>query len=72
LRNNRAHTTAAGATSRRPDHCALAANAEFIVTMNTAPGHFDRSNTKESTVARPGEFLNILEVRRLVKKLARG
>ena len=26
--------------------CALAANVEFIVTVNTAPGHFDRNCIK--------------------------
>ena len=52
--------------------CALAANAEFIVTVNTAPGHFDRKQYQAVSVARPTEFLNIPEVGRLVKKLTRG
>ena len=39
--------------------CALAANAEFIVTVNTAPGHFDRKQYQALNVARPGEFLNV-------------
>jgi predicted nucleic acid-binding protein len=38
--------------------CALAGNAEFIVTVNTAPGHFDRKQYQTVSVARPGEFLN--------------
>ena len=33
--------------------CALAANAEFIVTVNTAPGHFDRKQYQAVGVARP-------------------
>jgi predicted nucleic acid-binding protein len=49
--------------------CALAANAAFIVTVNTAPGHFDRKRYQAATVATPGEFLNVPEVGRLVKKL---
>ena len=49
--------------------CALAADAEFIVTVNTAPGHFDRKQYQSVKVARPGEFLNVPEVRRVVKKL---
>lgn len=49
--------------------CALAADAEFIVTVNTAPGHFDRKQYQAVRVARPGEFLNVPEVGRLVKKL---
>jgi len=52
--------------------CALAANAEFIVTVNTAPGHFDREQYQTVNVARPREFLNVREVGRLVKKLIRA
>jgi predicted nucleic acid-binding protein len=52
--------------------CALAADAEFIVTVNTAPGHFDRKQYQAVSVARPGEFLNVPEIGRLVKKLTRG
>ena len=52
--------------------CALAASAEFIVTVNTASGHFDRKQYQAVNVARPGEFLNIPEVGRLVKRLIRG
>ena len=51
--------------------CALAADAEFIVTVNTARGHFDRKQYQAVTVARPGEFLNVPEVARLVRKLTR-
>jgi predicted nucleic acid-binding protein len=51
--------------------CALAANAEFIVTVNTAPGHFDRKQYQAVNVERPTEFLNVPEVARLVKKLIR-
>ena len=49
--------------------CALAANAEFIITVNTAPGHFDRKLYQGSAVVRPGEFLNLPAVVRLVKGL---
>ena len=49
--------------------CALAADVDFIVTVNTAPGHFDRKNYERTRVARPGEFLNLAEVVRLVKRL---
>ena len=52
--------------------CALAADAEFIVTVNTAPGHFDRKKYQAVNVMTPGEFLNVPEVGRLVKKLIRG
>lgn len=49
--------------------CALAANADFIVTVNTAPGHFDRKQYQAVAVARPGEFLNLPNVGQLVKNL---
>ena len=49
-----------------------AAACEFIVTVNTAPGHFDRKKFQSVSVARPGEFLNVPEIERLVKKLIRG
>jgi predicted nucleic acid-binding protein len=52
--------------------CALAADAEFIVTVNTAPGHFDRKQYQSVHVMGPSEFLNVPEVRRLVKKLTRA
>ena len=52
--------------------CALAASADFIVTVNTAPGHFDRKQYQSVGVVRPGEFLNLADVGRLVKKLIRG
>jgi predicted nucleic acid-binding protein len=52
--------------------CALASDAVFIVTVNTAPGHFDRKQYQSVNVVRPSEFLNVPEVGRLVKKLIRG
>ena len=52
--------------------CALAANVEFIVTVNTAPGHFDRKHYHAVNVARPGEFLKVPDIARLVKRLTRG
>ena len=52
--------------------CALAATADFIVTVNTAPGHFDRRKYQDVNVVRPGEFLNLPAVGRLVKKLTGG
>ncbi len=51
--------------------CALAASAEFIITVNTARGHFDRKNYQTVNVVTPGAFLNLSQVGRLVKKLTR-
>jgi len=52
--------------------CALAARAEFIVTVNTARGHFDQRNYQSVGVMRPSAFLNIPEVGRLVRRLIRA
>jgi predicted nucleic acid-binding protein len=51
--------------------CALAAGADFIVTVNTAPGHFDLKRYHTVGVLRPGEFLKLPEVARLARKLIR-
>ena len=40
--------------------------------MNTAPWQFDRKQYQTVRVVRPGEFLNVLDVGRLLKKLIRG
>jgi predicted nucleic acid-binding protein len=50
--------------------CALASDAEYLVTVNTARGHFDRDSYNGVSVVTPGEFLALAEVRRLVEKLA--
>jgi predicted nucleic acid-binding protein len=49
--------------------CAFAADANFILTVNTAAGHFDQKRYQTVRVARPSEFLNLAEVVRLVKRL---
>ena len=51
--------------------CAFAVSADFIVTVNTASGHFDRKAYQSVGVVRPGEFLNLPEVGRPVKRLVR-
>ncbi len=51
--------------------CAFAVSADFIVTVNTASGHFDRKTFQSVVVVRPGEFLNLPETGRLVRKLVR-
>ena len=51
--------------------CALAADADYIITVNTAPGHFDRKAYQSVRVVTPGEFLKLREVARLLGKLGR-
>ncbi|MCX8090294.1 MAG: PIN domain-containing protein [Verrucomicrobiae bacterium] len=36
---------------------ALAAEADYLITVNTAPGHFDRKRYESVRVVTPGEFL---------------
>lgn len=52
--------------------CALAANADFIITVNTAPGHFDRTEYQSVQVVTPGEFLKLRDVVKLLDKLVRN
>lgn len=49
--------------------CALAASASFIITVNTAPGHFDQKRYQTASVVTPGAFLKLPQVGRLVSKL---
>ncbi len=50
--------------------CALASGAEYLVTVNTARGHFDRNSYNGVRVVTPGRFLALAEIRRFVEKLA--
>lgn len=56
----------------KPDNrfleCALAVPVDFIITVNTARGHFDKSKYQNVSVATPGVFLNLSEVQKLVRK----
>jgi putative PIN family toxin of toxin-antitoxin system len=52
--------------------CALAANADYIITVNTSRGHFDQKQFQTVRVVTPREFLNLRSVVRLVQKLIEG
>jgi len=43
--------------------CALATGADFLVTVNTAPGHFEQKHYGSVCVVTPGEFVNLRQVR---------
>ena len=49
--------------------CALAAEVDFLVTVNTARGHFDCNNYDGVRVVTPGQFLKLKEVRLLLNKI---
>jgi len=50
--------------------CAFAADADYIITVNTAPGHFDQQLYQTVRVVTPGAFLNFDSVRKLVRRIA--
>jgi len=56
----------------KPDNrfleCALAVPVDFIVTVNTARGHFDQPEYQGVKVLTPGAFVNLPAVRRLIGK----
>ena len=49
--------------------CAFAADADYIITVNTASGHFDQKQYQSVRVATPGEFLNVNSVSKLVRRI---
>ena len=49
--------------------CALACGADFLVTVNTAKGHFDRPRYGSVRVVTPGRFVNLDAVGELVRRL---
>jgi len=49
--------------------CAFAASADFIITVNTARGHFDQKKYQSVGVMTPGGFLKLPNVRPLLNKL---
>ena len=51
---------------------ALAANMHFILTVNTAPRALRSEAVSGGQRAWPGEFLNVPEVGRMLKKLIRA
>ena len=56
----------------KPDNrfleCALAVPVDFLITVNTARGHFDRSDYQGVKVMTPGAFVNLPAVQKLVQK----
>lgn len=56
----------------KPDNrfleCALAVPVDFIITVNTARGHFDQPEYQGVAVVTPGAFLALSGIQRLVQK----
>jgi predicted nucleic acid-binding protein len=50
--------------------CALSVEVDFLVTVNTARGHFDRKSYENVRVVTPGEFLKLKEIQPLLNKIA--
>ncbi len=56
----------------KPDNrfleCALAVPVDYLLTVNTARGHFDQPDYQGVRVTTPGHFLNLATVQILVQK----
>lgn len=56
----------------KPDNrfleCALAVPVDYLVTVNTARGHFDQPDYQGVKVLTPGAFVNLPAVQKLVLK----
>ena len=56
----------------RPDNrfleCALAVPVDFIITVNTARGHFDQAAYQDVRIVTPGRCLKLPAVEQLVRK----
>ena len=50
--------------------CAFAADADYVITVNTASGHFDQKQYQTVRIVTPGEFLNFDSVNKLVRRIA--
>jgi predicted nucleic acid-binding protein len=49
--------------------CALAVKADYLVTVNTARGHFDRRHYDFVRVVTPGEFVTLSVTQPLLQRL---
>lgn len=49
--------------------CALAVGADYLVTVNTAKGHFDQRRYGSVHVVTPGAFVNLAVIQPLIRKL---
>jgi len=48
--------------------CGLAGGADYLITVNTASGHFDRAAYDTMQVVTPGRFLRVTAVQALVRE----
>lgn len=51
--------------------CALAAQVDYLITVNTARGHFDRTKYQDVAVVTPGRFVNLSAAEPLIRRLLR-
>ena len=50
--------------------CALAVESDFLLTINTARGHFDQPSYEGVRIMTPGAFVNLPAVQKLLRQLA--
>ena len=62
----------ATAIAHEPDNrileCALACQADYLLTVNTAPGHFDQPRYGDVRVLTPGAFLTLPATQTLLRR----
>ena len=46
--------------------CALAVSADYVITVNTAKGHFDKKRYSGTYVTTPGRFVNLPRIKTLI------
>lgn len=49
--------------------CALAIDADYLVTVNIGRGHFDKPAYGRTRIVTPGAFLNLPDVQRLLRNI---
>ena len=52
--------------------CALAVQADFLITVNTARGHFDLARYQNTRVCTPGVFVSVPETQPLVRQITQS
>jgi predicted nucleic acid-binding protein len=52
--------------------CALACRADYLITVNTARGHFDQAAYGTVRVVTPGRFVNLAATAPLIQRLQQG
>lgn len=50
--------------------CALAIGADYLITVNTAKGHFDRRRYDAVQIVTPGAFVGLAAIQPMIRRLS--